>query len=457
MSLYSCLRGVFTGVLLLVACAPAHPADSLAATFRKALGTDPDYAAARATFEAETENRAIARAGLLPSLSAGFEGDNVTHHRADLNAPQVSRDFRFTPRINSLRLTQPLFDYARWAAWREGDARARRGEVVFADAGQDLAVRFASAYFNTLLSADNVELAGAQKRALTAQRVQAENLFKSGVATLTDVEQTKARLQLAEAQELAALNDLELRRTEYAKIVGDAPPRPVAPLTVAPALVVPEPEDLSAWRDAARARNLKVVAQQGAVAIAGFEIDRARAGFAPAVSLVASRVRSQESNYFSYWENTTNVGVQVSMDLFSGGATMAQTRQALAQRDKARRDLESITRDADIKVSQAYRGIVSGIARVRALQQGVVSAEVTVRGMEVGQKAGLRTNTEVLNALQDLYSVRRDLQQARYEYLLNRVQLAALVGAAGESEFESLDRLLLSGSAQVTVVPTQQK
>ena len=351
------------------------------------------------------------------------------------------KDFAYQPRSLSLRISQPLFDLERWAAYQEGDVRSARAEVVFADARQDLIQRLAGAYFNYFLANDTLELAQAQHAALGSQRVQVENLFKSGIAVLTDVEETKARQQLAQAQELSSQSALELRRKELGKIVGELPPRSLPARAVVPVLTPPEPGVMESWVDVARTQNLKVLAQRLAVDMAGHQLTRSRAPYLPTVSLVASRQRLDNPNYFTDKEATAEVGVQLSMNLFDGGGTTARMRQAVAQREKARQDLESLTRDAEIKASQAYLEIINGINQINALEQAVKSAETTLQGMEIGQKAGLRTNSDVLNAQQQLFSARRDLQKERYGYLINRLALQAAVGTLDEKEVEAIDRL----------------
>ena len=115
--------------------------------------------------------------------------------------------------------------------------------------------------------------------------------------------------------------------------------------------------------------------------------------------------------------------------------------QAAAQWEPTRQELESLVSDAEIKASQAYLEVVNGIASTTAYQQAVKSGATTLLGMQIGQKAGLRTNTDVLNAQQQLFGARRDLQKERYAYLVNRLALQAAVGALGDAQIEALAQL----------------
>ncbi|MFZ5502473.1 MAG: TolC family protein [Pseudomonadota bacterium] len=475
------------GLLCLLAIAMnACADDGLASYFDKALVNDPEFAAAQASYAAEVESRTIARAGLLPSLNLSVEANSNRYQRQDTGIP-TTRGFNYNTGTLGLRFNQPLFDLERWANYREGDARAGRADIVLADARQNLALRLAETYFDYLLAFDTLELADAQAQAVTAQRNRAENLFRGGAATITDVEESKAQEQLASAQRFVAQNAITQRRREVGKLIGELPAlKPVADLgasqqnpvsghgsqpdesahpavgtaaskqfkgvmdaalqarlsaLVVPKLELPEPNDLAAWTEAAQRNNLRVQSARALLAIAGFQRDRSRAGYFPKLALVAIHQDARHPNYLTDQDKNSRVGVELSMNLFAGGGTRGADRQSQAQYEKARQELQTATQDAEIAASEAFLGVSSAVAQVRALQQSLISAEIALRGMEIGQKAGLRTNSEVLNAQQQLFSTTRDLQKAGYDYLLNRLRLQAVTGALSDEDVALIDAL----------------
>lgn len=416
------------GVLAL-AFAGAVQAGDFERYYRIALANDPIHAAAKAQFEADLQQRPLARAGLLPSLSLSALSARNEYERRDVGAKNA-RQFDYDSRTLTVRLVQPLFDMERWAVWKGGDAKARQGEIVYAEAQQAVALRFAQAWFEYLLARDSLELARAQRDSLKAQKEQVDHLYKGGFAALTDVEETAARLQLAMAAELAAKNSVDLRRRELERMLGQ-------PLEREPASVsqfepqAPEPADPLTWIEAARKRNYKVLGLQLTKEMAGYDVDRSRAGYYPNVSLVMSAQQGRSPNYLTDRDSNTSLGVQLEFPLFSGGRTSAQLDQARALSDKAGHQLEDALREAEVRASQYYLELLNGVAQIRALQAAERSSDIALQGMQAGQRVGLRTNTDVLNAQQQLYTVRRDLQRSRYSYLLNRLQLQAVVGSLG--------------------------
>ena len=257
----------FVAGIALPTCALANA--GLMSSFQKAMQHDPDYAVARASYEADSQYRTIGRAGLFPSLDVSASKNKTDYEYKDTSW----NDKDYDTGSFSLRLTQPLFDLEKWATYREGDIRADNAAIVFADARQELALRVAEVYFNYLLALDTTELTTAQKTAISAQREQAENLFKGGAATKTDVEESKAREQLAQAQELTAITGLEQSRKQFAKVIGDDPARLDLKKITSPELALPKPNDINAWQDAVRKQNLKIQAYQAAFAIADFQLE----------------------------------------------------------------------------------------------------------------------------------------------------------------------------------------
>jgi outer membrane protein len=86
--------------------------------------------------------------------------------------------------------------------------------------------------------------------------------------------------------------------------------------------------------------------------------------------------------------------------------------------------------------------VLSGVARVGALEQAQVSSESQLKSTKLGLEVGVRTRVDVLNAEQQLFTTRRDLAVARYETLVAGLQLKAASGILGETDLGTIDGLL---------------
>lgn len=407
---------------------------------------DPGFLAAKAALDVGKEEKAIGRAALLPQVTANFGVMRFDYEMRATAVPGVKSKYDYTNKSGVLQISQPLFEMERFATYEEGKAKAALAQAVFEEARQDLLLRLTQAYFNYFYARDIQQLAESQHAAATEQMRAAERLVQAGAGSVTDVEESKARVALAQAQLAAARSTIEVRRQELGKMVGQLPA--LRPLGAEPQLTLPEPQQPEKWLAAASTQSPAVLRARMALDVLARQEERARAGHWPTVNFVASRQKVDEPNYYTLDDATTRWGVQMNIPIYEGGRTSALNRQASARRAQALHEVDAAREDSRIKASQAYLGVVNGVAQVAAYEQAVKSAEITRQGMEVGQQAGFRTNTDVLNAQQQYFSARRDLQRERYAYLVSRLQLQSVSGGAGEKDLATIDALLVAADGR---------
>lgn len=414
-------------------------------TFRAAQANDPVFAAARAALQAGQEKLPQGRSQLLPSLSLSanstFNDQNI-RYLGPTAFPAGTQ--RYNTHGYSVNLTQPLFRQQNWVAYTEAELLVAQAEAQFKLAEQDLILRVAQAYFEVLIAQDSVELAGAQKTAITEQLEQARRNFEVGSATITDTHEAQARYDLTVAQEIAAKNSLEIKRRSLQQLINEMP-GDINPLGKAFKLEPPQPADMEQWVSEAELNNPQLAAAKAAAEIAEKEVARNRGGHYPTVDLVANYTKSNSNGgNFGVGSDVTgkSVGVQLNMPLFQGGVVNSRWREAESNRERAKEELENVRRNVATQTREAYLGVVSGIAQVRAFQQALTSSESVLEASKLGQEVGVRTNLDVLNAQQQLYATRRDLYQAEYNYLVSQLRLKAAAGSLGEDDIVLVNHAL---------------
>jgi outer membrane protein len=409
----------------------------------RALSNDATYAAARATWQAAQEKVPQGLALLLPSasLSANTQYNDRTIDFRD----NTTRDGTFNSNSLGVSVTQPLYRAQNNIQYAQAKVQVAQADAQLSAALQDLILRLSQTYFDILLAQDNVAFSGAQKTAIGEQLAQAKRNFEVGTATITDTHEAQARFDLVTAQEIAALNELESKKRALQQIIGELPPR-IAPLGPRFAPADPSPSSMEAWVDLAIENSLQVRVQKAAEEFADKEVERNRAAHHPTLDAVASYTRAGAGAGFQGGlgnDTTTGVlGLQLAVPLYQGGALDSRVREALSNLEKARQDLEAARRAAALETRQAFLGVTSGIAQVKALQSAVVSSQSQVDSTRLGQEVGVRTGVDVLNAQQQLFSARRDLAQARYNYILNRLRLSAATGRLSEEEIARVSQWL---------------
>jgi outer membrane protein len=311
-------------------------------------------------------------------------------------------------------------------------------------------VRVSQAYFDVLLARANLDFIRAQKTAIAEQLAQAKRNFVVGTATITDTNDAQARFDLATAQEVAALNDVEVKNRALATIIGKYP-GPVAGLATPVNLEGPVPAEINAWVDQARETSLAVEVQKTAVEIARREVDKQKYGHYPTVDLTASysdvKANSSVQGFASDIRQGV-AGVQVQMPLYAGGAIGSRIREASANRVKAEQDLENARRQATLATQTSFLGVTSGLAQVRALQQALKSSEVSLESTKLGRDVGVRTQVDVLNAQQQVANARRDLAKALYDTIVAQLKLKQAVGRLTVEDLAAINRLLREDTAR---------
>jgi outer membrane protein len=419
-------------------------AENLSEVYRAALAYDPTYAAARATYEAASEQLPQARAGLLPNVSL-----NANTRRNDIEttigATTTSSDFN--SRGWGVSATQPIFRGQNFAAYSQSKISVQLAENQFRVAGQDLILRTARAYFDVLLAQDTLEFTRSQKAAITEQLAAAKRSFEVGTVTITDIHEAQARYDLVTAQEIAGLNDLEVKKRALNTLTGK-PIDTLDPLVAKPALTVPAPGNMDDWVSRALADNLQVRIREQARQIADKEVGRTRAGHYPTLDLTASYLDNRNQNFTTQQGDSkaTLVGLELGLPIFQGGLTSSQVRQAVANRERSRQELEDAQRNAALQTRQAYLNVTSTEAQVKALEAALSSSEKSLESTQLGLQVGVRTNVDVLNAQQQVFSARNDLAAARYNFLISVLNLKAAAGSLSAADLEEIDRLLNSAT-----------
>ncbi len=296
-----------------------------------------------------------------------------------------------------------------------------------------------------LLAQNTVELAAAQLSALGQQLEQAKRNFEVGTATITDTHEAQARSDLTLSQEITARNDLELRRRALEQIIARSAP-PIAPLGRQFTLKLPEPVTMDSWVTLALQTNLQVRIQQSNLTFATQEVDRNRGGHYPTLDAVASASSSGSSATTSTSigadSRSATVGLRLELPIYQGGAVNSRVREAIANEDRVRHELEAARRSAEFSARQAFLGITNGMASVRALEAALVSTQSQLASTRLGQEVGVRTQVDVLNAQQQLFSAQRDLAQSKYTYILSLLRLEAAIGELTENDVIAVNEWL---------------
>jgi outer membrane protein len=423
----------------LAACfaAPAQ-AQNLVQLYEAALAYDATFQSAKSLYDANLAKAEQAKAGLYPTaaLNAGTSLAQVENTTPSSSRTPIGQNV-------SISGSYPLYRPASIATAKQGEKQAVLAKTALDLAEQDLIVRVSQAYFDVLASKDSLAFVLAQKAAVAEQLASAKRNFEVGTSTITDTREAQARFDLVIAQEIAAENDLRVKKIALDQLVGksNTEPKPVAlPLNLPPVL----PNDVNAWVAQSDPMHPNIQAAQLGLDVARLETQKARAAEKPTVDATASYGISRNTNLGPLTSRTNNasVGVALNYPLFTGYLTQNRIKETLLLEDKAGNDLEGAKRGIAQATRTAYFGVLSGQGQVKALEAAEASSQSALDANKLGYQVGVRINIDVLNSQSQLFQTKRDLAKARYDVLVGGLRLRQANGTLKAQDIEQVNGLL---------------
>jgi len=437
------LRPLILTLALGAAVAAPAQAQSLLELVEAARGYDSAVQSAQAQLEAAARRADQARAGLLPSagLSAGVSRSNT-----DVSRPSFS--YNGTTQSMAISASQPLYRPANRISYEQGQRGMDVAQAQLDAAAQDLLVRVSQAYFDVLAAQDTLSFVQALKSAVSEQLAAAKRNFEVGTTTVTDSREAQARFDLVGAQEIAAQNDLLVKRLALDQLTGTqgAQPQPLAQPVQLPSIT---PDNVNSWVQTAQDQQPGVRQAVLALEVARLETRKAETGHRPTIDLQASYAAQHNPNGMitapglNSRTNNATVGVALNLPLFAGFAVQNRVKETLALEQKAEADLETARRNVAQATRSAFFGVQSGIGQVQALEAAEQSSQSALDANKLGYQVGVRINIDVLNAQSQLYQTKRDLAQARYNVLLGTLKLRQAAGSLQASDVQAINALLV--------------
>lgn len=429
----------------------AASAEDLLQVYQQALQNDPSTLQSKANKDAAFSGISVNRANLLPQI------------QLQLAASKTNGDTSRDTNDVTVSFSQSIWDYSNWRNLDRAELVATQADANYGVAKQDLIIRTVSAYFNVLQDKDDLEFAEAEKRAIERQLEQTKQRFEVGLTAITDVHEAQAQYDTAVASEISAQNDVEISLEALREITGNYYPSVSVLNTDTFSASMPAPTDINNWVSQAQDRNLQLLAAKLGVDIAKEDIEVARNGHYPTVTLsgqynsndtdgVSSDASQQAATSTDGTSddstttvvdnsrfNTSVIQLTVNVPLYRGGATNASVEQARHTFISTSEERERVHRSVVRSVRSNYFDVTASISRIKALSQAVVSAESALKATEAGFEVGTRTIVDVLQSTRNLYDAKRNLASARYGYINSILSLKQAAGTLNEQDVADIN------------------
>ena len=427
--------------LIAVLSSSMSRADDLIEVFERALTSDPQLLAEAASQRAVSELDSQATARFLPQISLSASNGKV---RRRSSAMTFGGNNEYNSHGYTLSLIQPIYRPESLIKSTQAEIAIETAQANYMIAEQDFLLRVAEQYFNFLARQDEVGFAAAKKEANTKQLEQVQLRFDLGLATITDLSESQAGLDLANADLILAFNALDNSK-EYLRETSGLYWERLAPLQNEIPLVKPEPENIEQWVKAALVNNLSLRVAKKLKEDAEQVISLERSGHLPSLDLVGEKsyTSQSESNFGGSTKvHQDTLSLRFKLPLFEGGNVLSKTREARHRMDQAMQNEEKHRRLVIRQSREAYNGVVSGISRVKALRQALLSGKQALVSTEAGYEVGTRTTVDVLNVRRDFFKAKIDYSSSMYDYILSSLRLKQSAGTLRRNDLVLINQWL---------------
>jgi outer membrane protein len=457
-----------------LALSSAAAAKDLVGVYEDALKSDPQIRQADANRLASREARPQAWAALLPQIDGTLSRTQNKQDGSQGNTDPVtgapapgSESFALnsTSKSWSLNLRESLFSWSNWMTVKQADIQVVQAQATYQAAQQNLILRVAQAYFNVLAALDGLEANQASLEAISRQLDQANKRFEVGLIAITDVQEAKAARDTAAAAVIAAKRTLATAGDQLSEITGqkyDALNKPGDDMP----LNTPQPANEDEWVTVSLDRNVSLLSSRLAADIARENVKIAFGGHLPTLDVIASKSRTTQDQTESlpslgppFSQNTAindrQYTLQITVPLFSGGLTQSKVRQSQYLWIAAKEQVVQTSRATERQARDAYLGVISGIARVRALRQALESSQTALKATEAGYEVGTRTAVDVLNSRRILVQAQTDYAVSRYDYIVSVIQLRLAAGNLSQPDVTEVNKWLAVSAPTIPAQPIE--
>ncbi len=443
----------------------AVPKYNLLDIYNLALENDAKLAAAKAGMQAKKELLPQGRALLLPTISASA---NTQYQKKTTDVTDgADQESDYNSHGWSATLSQPVFNLAGWYGYSQAKSLSTQADFDFANAQQSLILRVSQAYFNVLRAEDSLITSTAEERAVKQQLDQARERYNVGLIAETDVLQAQAAYDNARVARIQGENEVNVSY-ENLRTMTNASVTNIGKLKKAMPVIKPTPAVADEWVERALKNNITLKSARAGIQAAEDNVRVKKAGHAPTIEATASYnysndkstegpLSSPDSGYKTGRSHGSVVGLTLTMPIFSGGATQAQVREAIYQMEQTQQNFDKLLRDTNANTRNLFRTVSSDVDRVEARKQGIISSESALKATESGYEVGTQNITDVLDAQKKLYAAQRDYLNARYDFIINTLQLKQYAGTLSPEDLTKLNNWITfnkaESSASIPVTP----
>lgn len=448
-------------------------AADLLQSYQRGQENDPQWAAARSKFMANSQIVKQGRAGLLPSLYVGVRKAR-TNYQSDQEQIVFNEDLAVDPipafalcggNFNcwfksvlgvgvgddidstfestdySANFQQPIIKMDRWYEYQKAKALTIKSASDFVLAEQDLIIRVAKAYFDVLRSYDDLDTVEQEASAILKQLKLVKKRYEQGLERETGLYEAQAAYDLQSAKLSFAQSALQIAYRQLAAVTG-VYDNDIIKIAEEMPIERPLPVTGEEWVQQALAHNASLDAARHAVDAAESEYKKQRSGHLPSVNLFASyqETSNKGGQGFIPGSKGSSFGLEFSMPIYQGGIVSASRKRALYTHQETKDHLTQQRWTVESGTLNLHLTVNSDVQRYNAQKRAIASTRNALRSTKKSYQNGSRTIADILQAQKILYNSQRELVHTRFDYIVNTLKLKQAAGVLSVEDLVVLNK-----------------
>lgn len=432
-------------------------AEDLLTIYQQALEADPQLKTAELKVEIGAAQKGQALGQMLPQIIGNANWSTNGQRRHEQTEPFGVINSYYPGTRYSVSLNQTLIDFAKFWSWRRAQEIENQFSSENIEAQHKLMFDVVEKYFDVLQAEDQLYFLQAEKDSTIKQLEQVKKQYAKQLVLITDLYEVEARLDQIKADEIEAETILVTARQSLTELTNTTP---VALYKLRDEIEYKELQgNLKEWIEVAKSENPTLAAQLSAIAAASNDVAAQKAKYMPVVDVQltynSTNTGYQSINLGTQFETET-AAINVNMPIFSGGTTTNQVYEAKHKLSISKYENEAKIRALIKETSDSFLSSNASVRRISATRKALESAIKSREAMETGFSYGVQTTFDVLNAQQGEFKVRRDLSQAKYAYIKNKMRFLKAVGLISEENMVEVNNWLQVEPIQSEKKPNKQ-
>ncbi len=392
-------------------------AESLIEAMVSAYTDNPALKGERARQRGTDEQVPQALSGWRPTVTVDGSLSNVW---SDTN---LGPSTEVTPKSVSIGLSQPIFrGFKTINGTKAAEANVEAGRQGLLAIEQDIFFQAIQAYMNVIRDRQVVGLRQKNVSVLQKQLTAADERFKVGEITRTDVAQSRARVSGAQSNVASAKASLAASVANYVNIVGHDPGKLKYPK------LAKLPRSLAEAQAAAEEVNPNILSAAYVEEASRFNTEVAKGDLLPAVNLAASATMTDNPSAGVGSSESARIEGVLTIPLYEAGRVYSSVREAKHVASARRLLVIETGRAVREAVESTWSLLAASQQTIAAAKEQVAAAELALDGVRQEYQVGSRTTLDVLDAEAEVVDARIVLVSAERDRVVAAYQLLAAIG-----------------------------